>query len=154
MSMTVKKGDNVVVISGKEKGKQGKVLEVYPEQNRVLVDGVNIVSKHQKARTQQETSAIVKKSAPVDASNVMVVCPACGKATRVHHKEIDGKKVRVCKCGVSLDKDFVKATKKDAKKAAKEGKEVKAAAPKAEKKAETKTAAKEKSAQKPAKADK
>ena len=82
MSMTVKKGDNVVVITGKEKGKQGKVLEVYPEENRVLVDGVNIVSKHRKARTQQETSAIVKKSAPVDASNVMVVCPACGKAKK------------------------------------------------------------------------
>ena len=141
MSMTVKKGDNVVVITGKEKGKQGKVLEVFPEQNRVLVDGVNIVSRHQKARNQQEKSGIVKKSAPVDASNVMVVCPSCGKATRVHHKEIDGKKVRVCKCGVSLDKDFVKTTKKDAKKSAKaETKEVKAA-PKAEKKAEVKAAA-------------
>ena len=135
MSMTVKKGDNVVVITGKEKGKQGKVLEVFPEENRVLVDGVNIVSRHQKARNQQEKSGIVKKSAPIDASNVMVVCPSCGKATRVHHKEIDGKKVRVCKCGVSLDKDFVKTTKKDAKKAAKaETKEVKAA-PKAEAKA-------------------
>ena len=134
MSMTVKKGDNVVVISGKEKGKQGKVLEVFPEENRVLVDGVNIVSRHQKARNQQEKSGIVKKSAPVDASNVMVVCPACGKATRVHHKEINGKKVRVCKCGVSLDKDFVKTTKKEVKKSAKaETKEVK---PKAEKKVE------------------
>ncbi len=136
MSMTVKKGDNVVVITGKEKGKQGKVLEVFPEENRVLVDGVNIVSRHQKARNQQEKSGIVKKSAPIDASNVMVVCPSCGKATRVHHKVIDGKKVRVCKCGVSLDKDFVKATKKDAKKSAKaETKDVKAA-PKTEKKVE------------------
>lgn len=117
MSMTVKKGDTVVVITGKEKGKTGKVLEVFPENNRVLVDGVNVVSRHQKARNQQEKSGIVKKSAPLNASNVMVVCPSCGKATRVHHKVIDGKKVRVCKCGVSLDKAYVKATKKDAKKA-------------------------------------
>jgi len=117
MSMTVKKGDTVAVISGKDKGKTGKVLEVFPKDNRVLVDGVNIVTKHQKARSQQEKSAIVKKSAPIEASNVMVVCATCGKATRVAHKEIDGKKARVCKkCSASLDKEFVKATKKEAKK--------------------------------------
>lgn len=116
MNMTVKKGDNVVVIAGKDKGKTGKVLEVFPEENRVLVDGVNIVSKHKKARNQNEKSGIVKKSAPINASNVMIICPSCGKATRVYHKVIDGKKVRVCKCGVSLDKAYVKATKKDAKK--------------------------------------
>ncbi len=116
MSMTVKKGDNVVVIAGKDKGKTGKVQEVFPESNRVLVEGINIVTKHKKARSQQEKSAKVKMNAPIDASNVMVVCPSCGKATRVYHKVIDGKKVRVCKCGVSLDKAYVKATKKDAKK--------------------------------------
>lgn len=117
MSMTVKKGDNVVVIAGKEKGKTGKVVEVFPKDNRVLVDGLNIVTKHQKARRQDEKSAIVKKSAPIEASNVMVVCPVCGKATRVAHNEIDGKKVRTCKkCAASLDKEFVKATKKEAKK--------------------------------------
>ncbi len=117
MSMTVKKGDNVVVIAGKEKGKTGKVVEVFPKDNRVLVDGLNIVTKHQKARKQDEKSAIVKKSAPIEASNVMVVCPVCGKATRVAHNEIEGKKVRTCKkCAASLDKEFVKATKKEAKK--------------------------------------
>jgi large subunit ribosomal protein L24 len=117
MNMTVKKGDNVVVIAGKEKGKTGKVVEVFPKDNRVLVDGLNIVTKHQKARRQDEKSAIVKKSAPIEASNVMVVCPVCGKATRVAHNEIDGKKVRTCKkCAASLDKEFVKATKKEAKK--------------------------------------
>ena len=117
MNMTVKKGDNVVVIAGKDKGKSGKVLEVLPKDNRVLVDGVNIVTKHKKARTQNEKSEIIKKNAPIDASNVMVVCPVCGKATRVAHKEIDGKKVRSCKkCAASLDKEFVKATKKEAKK--------------------------------------
>ncbi len=120
MSMTVKKGDTVVVIAGKDKGKKGKILEVFPKDNRVIVDGVNIVSKHKKARTQQEQSAIIKKTAPIDASNVMVVCGVCGKATRVAHKEIDGKKVRVCKkCSASLDKEYVKQTKKDAKKAVK-----------------------------------
>ena len=117
MSMTVKKGDNVVVIAGKDKGKTGKVQEVFPKENRVLVEGINIVTKHKKARSQQEQSAKVKMNAPIDASNVMVICPSCGKATRVSHKVIDGKKVRVCKCGVSLDKAYVKATKKDAKKA-------------------------------------
>lgn len=120
MSMTVKKGDTVVVIAGKDKGKKGKILEVFPKDNRVIVDGVNIVSKHKKARTQQEQSAIIKKTAPIDASNVMVVCGVCGKATRVAHREIDGKKVRVCKkCSASLDKEYVKQTKKDAKKVVK-----------------------------------
>lgn len=117
MSMTVKKGDNVVVIAGKDKGKTGKVTEVSPKEGKVLVDGVNIVTKHQKARKQGDKSQIVKKNAPIEASNVMVVCPVCGKATRVAHKEIDGKKVRVCKkCSASLDKEYVKATKKEAKK--------------------------------------
>lgn len=115
--MTVKKGDTVVVITGKDKGKTGKVLEVSPKNNKVLVDGINIVSKHKKARNQQEQSGIIKKSAPIEASNVMVVCGVCGKATRVAHKEIDGKKVRVCKkCSASLDKEYVKTTKKEAKK--------------------------------------
>ena len=139
MNMTVKKGDNVLVITGKDKGKTGKVLEVFPEKNKVLVDGVNVVSKHKKARNQNEQSGIIKQNAAIDASNVMVVCPSCGKATRVHHKEIDGKKVRVCKCGVSLDKDFVKATKKDAKKVSKA---VKEPAEKPQAKAEQKTATK------------
>lgn len=117
MSMTVKKGDNVLVITGKDKGKTGKVVEVFPKDNRVLVDGINIVTKHKKARTQNDKSEIIKKNAPVEASNVMVVCPVCGKATRVAHQEINGKKVRVCKkCSASLDKEFVKATKKEAKK--------------------------------------
>lgn len=119
MNMTVKKGDNVLVITGKDKGKTGKVLEVFPKDNRVLVDGINIVTKHKKARTQNEKSEIIKKNAPIEASNVMVVCPVCGKATRVAHKEIDGKNVRVCKkCSASLDKEFVKATKKEVKKTA------------------------------------
>ena len=128
MGMTIKKNDTVVVIAGKEKGKTGKVLAVSPDSNRVLVDGINVVSKHKKARSQQEQSGIIKKSAPIDASNVMVVCPTCGKATRVAHNEINGKKVRVCKkCTGSLDKEFVKVTKKEAKKKVEE---IKATEPK------------------------
>ena len=120
MKMTVKTGDTVVVIAGKDKGKTGKVAAVYADANKVLVDDVNVVTKHQKPRSQQDKGGIVKKSAPIEASNVMVVCPVCGKATRVAHSEIEGKKVRSCKkCNASLDKEFVKATKKEAKKAVK-----------------------------------
>ena len=114
----VKKGDTVVVIAGKEKGKKAKVLAVSPKDNKVLVEDVNIVTKHQKQRSQQEKGGIIKKSAPIDASNVMVVCPDCGKATRVGHKIVDGKKVRVCKhseCAARLDKAMAKKVKKQAK---------------------------------------
>jgi large subunit ribosomal protein L24 len=117
MSLTIKKGDNVVVIAGKDKKKTGKVLEVSPKDGKVLVENVNIVTKHNKPRSQQDKGGIAKKPAAIDASNVMVVCPVCGKATRVAHTEVDGKKVRSCKkCNASLDKEFVKASKKAAKK--------------------------------------
>ena len=120
MKMTIKTGDNVLVIAGKDKGKIGKVTAVNADLNKVLVENVNVVTKHQKPRSQQDKGGIVKKSAPIDASNVQIVCPVCGKATRVAHAEIEGKKVRVCKkCNASLDKEFVKATKKEAKKTVK-----------------------------------
>ena len=103
----VKKGDKVLVITGKDKGKVADVIEVSPKTKRVLVDGVNVVTKHQKPKSQQDKGGIVKKSAPIDASNVMVVCPECGKATRVAHKDLNGKNVRVCKkCGSTLDKQY------------------------------------------------
>ena len=112
--MFVKKGDKVLVITGKDKGKTADVVEVSPKTNKVLVEGVNIVTKHQKPRTQQDKGGIIKKNAPIEASNVMVVCPVCGKATRIAHSEVDGKKVRTCKkCNASLDKEF---SKKEAKK--------------------------------------
>jgi len=112
----IKKGDTVLVIAGKDKNKRAKVLAVSPKTARVVVEGVNVVSKCKKARTAQEKSQIIKLEAPIDASNVMVVCPKCEKATRVAHAEIDGKKVRICKkCGASLDKEFVKEVKKVAK---------------------------------------
>lgn len=122
----VKKGDKVLVITGKDKGKVADVLEVSPKDNKVLVDGVNVVTKHQKPKSQQEKGGIVKKSAPIEASNVMVVCPACGKATRVKHMELDGKNARKCaKCGATLDKKYAKEVKKEAKKAVKQTKKAK-----------------------------
>lgn len=117
--LNLKVGDTVVVISGKDKGKTGKITFVDRQKMRAVVEGVNIITKHQKPRSQKDKGGIIKRPAPVDMSNLMIFCAACGKATRVAHQEINGKKVRVCKkCGVSLDKEFVKASKKEAKKKA------------------------------------
>lgn len=128
MKMTIKTGDNVLVIAGKDKGKTGKVVAVNAAANKVLVENVNVVTKHQKPRSQQDKGGIVKKSAPIEASNVQVVCPVCGKATRVAHGEVDGKKVRTCKkCNASLDKEYVKASKKEAKKSTVKASELKGA---------------------------
>ena len=110
--MNVKVNDTVLVLTGKYKGKQGKVLATYPKTGKVIVEGANIVHKHEKARKANETSRVVTEEAPIDVSNVEVVCDKCGKATRVGHSTVDGKKVRVCKkCGASLDKAFVKKSK-------------------------------------------
>ncbi len=103
MAMNVKKGDTVVVLSGKDKGKQGKVLSTVPSEAKVVVEGINMVTCHVKARKQGEESNIVKREAALYASKVQVVCPKCGKATRVAHKITDGKKARICKkCGAEL----------------------------------------------------
>ena len=114
--MKVKKNDTVLVLTGKDNGKTGKVLRALPGDNRVVVDGVNVQKKHKKARSAQDTSGIIEQAGPIDASNVLVICPVCGKATRVSYAVVDGKKVRICKkCKMSLD---VKAeSKKPAKKA-------------------------------------
>lgn len=115
-NLNVKTGDTVVVITGKDAGKQGKVLSTSPKTGRIVVAGVNMISKHQKARKAQEKSSIVKKEGTIDVSNVMVICPSCGKATRIKHIIEDGKSVRACKCGATLDKKYVKETKKSSKK--------------------------------------
>ena len=78
--MKIKKGDQAVVISGKEKGKKGKVTVVIPGDNRVVIENVNVVSRHRKPRSAQDKGGIMKIAAPIEASNVMVLCPACGKA--------------------------------------------------------------------------
>jgi len=113
--MNVKVNDNVVVLVGKDKDKQGKVIAVSPKTNRVTVEGVNIQHKHKKARSAQDTSKIIDVEGAIDASNVMIICDACGKPTRVRHSEIDGKHVRICaKCGAALDKAYVKKAAKAA----------------------------------------
>lgn len=99
----VKTGDNVMVISGRDAGKTGKVLAVSPTEGKVIVEGLNMVTKHVKPRRQGEQGGIVKAEGAMYACKVMPVCPKCNKATRIGHAEADGKKVRVCKkCGAQL----------------------------------------------------
>ena len=100
----VKTGDKVVVINGKDRGKQGKVLQVSPSEGKVIVEGVNIVSKHVKPRKAGDPSGIVKAESAIYACKVQRICPKCSKATRPAHKMLaDGKKVRVCKkCGAEI----------------------------------------------------
>ena len=101
--MNVKKNDTVVVLSGKDKGKRGKVLSVDPKTRKVVVEKINMASRHQKPRKQGEEGGIIQKEIPLYASKVMTVCPKCSKPTRVAHKIEGGKKVRVCKhCGAEL----------------------------------------------------
>ena len=119
MTLHVKKGDNVLVIAGKDKGKSGKVLTAIPADNAVIVSDINIVSKHKKPRSAQDKGGIIKRENKIDSSNVQIICPECGKATRVAHAvDEKGKKFRQCKkCKASLDKAV--SVKKEAKKVAK-----------------------------------
>ena len=120
-SMRVKKGDLVQILSGKDRGKQGRVIEARPTERRVIVENLNIVKRHQRPRPIKDSSrmggaqvapgGILEKAAPVDVSNVMVVCPVCKNPTRVgvHEKDVKGEtvRVRVCKregCGQEIDK--------------------------------------------------
>lgn len=99
----VKRDDTVIVISGDDKGKKGKVLEVSPEEGKVIVKDVNIVTKHAKPRRQGEAGGIVKVEGALYADKVQLYCEKCGKGVRAKHKIVDGKKVRVCaKCGENL----------------------------------------------------
>lgn len=102
----VKKGDQVIVITGKDKGKKGRVLAAFPSENRVLVEGVNMIKKHQKPNQANPQGGIIQKEAPIHSSNVMLIDPKSGQPTRVGHKVLDnGKKVRVAKkSGEVIDK--------------------------------------------------
>ena len=101
----VKNGDRVIVIAGKDKGKIGNIRKVDRSEGKVIVEGLNMVTKAQKPQPAAGIQGgLIKIEAPIDSSNVMIVCPACEKATRPSMKVIDGKKVRVCKkCGEQLD---------------------------------------------------
>lgn len=102
--MNVKKGDNVMILSGKDRGKTGKVLEVSPKESKIIIEGRNMVTKHVKPRKAGQQGGIVKAEGAMYASKVMVVCSKCGKPTRVGHLiNGDGSKVRVCRhCGEAL----------------------------------------------------
>ena len=101
--MKLKKGDNVLVLSGNDKGKTGEVLEIIPKTQKVIVKGINIRKKHVKPRKAGEEGGIIPSEYPIHSSKVNVVCPKCGKATRIGYVVENGEKVRVCKkCGAKL----------------------------------------------------
>jgi large subunit ribosomal protein L24 len=114
--MNVRSGDTVEIITGKDLGKKGKVIVTNPEKGTVIVEGLNMVTKHKKPRSAQEQGGKVERERAIDVSNVALVCPVCGKTTRVNHVlGENGKYVRTChKCGAVID---AKAEKKAAKKA-------------------------------------
>ena len=101
--MQLKSGDRVVVIAGKDKGKESRIAEVFPSDNRIIVEGVATARRHTKPRGQTMQGGIIDKDMPIDASNVMIICPSCGP-TRIGHKfDADGNKRRVCvRCGGDL----------------------------------------------------
>ena len=95
--MKIKKNDNVIIIVGKDKGKKGKVRQVLPKANRLLVEGFNLAKRHSRTKGQTRQGGIIELEAPMDVSNVMLVCPKCSKPARVGYRVLpDGKKVRVC----------------------------------------------------------
>lgn len=102
----VRRGDTVLVITGKDRGKKGKVLRAIPDRWRVIVEGVNLVKRHQRPTRQVMQGGIIEKEAPIHVSNVMLVCPRCGSPTRVGRRRLeDGRRVRVCKkCGEDIDR--------------------------------------------------
>jgi len=103
--MNIRKGDTVMVITGKYRTKKGEVKLTLPDRDRVVVEGVNVMKRHIKGRTQARQAGIVEIEAPIHVSNVMLVCPSCGEAVRVGHRVENGEKVRFCKnpdCGKTI----------------------------------------------------
>ena len=146
--MEIKKGDTVVMLTGKDKGKKGTVVKASPADKKVVVEGLNMVVKHVKPRGANQPGGKMDQPAAVDVSNVMLVCPVCGEATKVAHDKAEGKNVRKCKkCGAVLDGKAVakkatakKATAKKSKKADEAPAETSEAPKKAAKKATKKQA--------------
>ncbi|NMB34353.1 MAG: 50S ribosomal protein L24 [Clostridium sp.] len=101
----VKKGDTVIILNGKDRGKKGKVLQVRAQDSVVLVEGVNIATKHKKPRSQMQQGGIIRQEAPVHSSKVMLICPKCGKPTRIRKRILEnGEKDRECKkCNGTID---------------------------------------------------
>jgi large subunit ribosomal protein L24 len=107
VEINVRKNDRVVVISGKDKTKKGRVIEVLPRKGKVIVEGVNVIKRHTKPNSRRGVQGgILEREAPISVSNVMVICPHCGQATRVGHQVLaDGTRTRACKkCGAAIEK--------------------------------------------------
>jgi large subunit ribosomal protein L24 len=103
----IRKNDSVLVTTGKDRGKKGRVIRVVPETNRLIVEGVNLIKRHTRPNPAKNIKGgVVQREAPLHASNVQLVCPECGAHTRIGHKVLDdGRKVRICrKCGGVVDK--------------------------------------------------
>lgn len=113
--MKIRKGDTIKILVGKDAGRQGKIVKVMPGSSRIVVEGINIFKKHMKGNGKDKQSAIIDISKSVHRSNVMVICPHCGKPTRIGYSAVNGAKVRVCrKCKKTFDHDKqapVKSTK-------------------------------------------
>jgi large subunit ribosomal protein L24 len=100
----IRKNDLVEVITGEEKERRGRVLEIIPEKNMAIVEGINLVKKHQRARSQTKPSGIVTVPGPIHISDLTLICPKCGKKAKVRMEKIENKRVRICKkCGESLE---------------------------------------------------
>lgn len=101
--MKIRKNDNVIMLAGKDRGKKGKVLFTFPEDDKIIVEGLNMVKKHQRAKKQGQKGQIINKERRVSVSNIKLICPKCGLAVRIGHR-IDGKtKLRICKkCGSDI----------------------------------------------------
>ena len=98
--MKIRKGDTVLIISGKDRGKTGKVLKALPKERRLLIEGVNLRKKHIRPKKEGEKGQIIRMPSPIDVSNVKIICSKCGKPTRVGYRIEDDKKYRICKkCG-------------------------------------------------------
>jgi large subunit ribosomal protein L24 len=103
VKMRLKKGDQVLVLTGKDVGKQGEITRVLPDRNMVIVDGINVAKKHQRSTKATMQGGIIDKDMPLPASNVAIVCPTCGPSRIGYRLDDDGKKFRVCKkCGKDL----------------------------------------------------
>ena len=104
-SLTIRKGDRVHVIAGKDKGKEGKVLRSMPEKERVVVENVHMIKKHTRPSQKNQQGGIIEMEGTIHVSNVMLVCPNCGQPTRVSRRRDDGVRIRTCKkCGKDIDK--------------------------------------------------
>ncbi|HXY73882.1 MAG TPA: 50S ribosomal protein L24 [Dehalococcoidales bacterium] len=96
--MKIHKDDNVLVIAGKNKGKKGKVRFVFPDQNRVLIEGINMIKTHSRAKAQVRQAGLIEREAPINLANVMIICKSCNKPARIGFKRLeDGRKVRICR---------------------------------------------------------